>query len=247
MAWPVDAVDTTNMDNDLDSPDLARPEIKKMADNVNAMKDSRGAANGIPSLDAGGKIPVGQLPTQPANQGGTGQVTYTVGDILYASAAGVLSKLSAGANGYVLKSNGPGMVPSWQQEGGGMPSGTRMAFQQTAAPTGWTKDLTSALNNSALRIVTGAVGSGGTDAFTTVFAASRSSGAFTLTEAHIPSHTHGMIGLNKVNNSATGAPSVHQSGGGGYVTGGTGGGGSHSHTMPSMDLKYYDVIIATKD
>ena len=50
------------------------------------------------------------------------------------------------------------------------PSGTKMLFQQTSAPTGWTK-ITSAVNNKSLRVVSGTVGSGGNVAFTTAFAA----------------------------------------------------------------------------
>ena len=38
-------------------------------------------------------------------------------------------------------------------------SGTKMLFQQTAAPTGWTKDTTH--NDKALRITSGTVGTGG--------------------------------------------------------------------------------------
>ncbi len=49
------------------------------------------------------------------------------------------------------------------------PSGTKMLFQQTSAPTGWTK-ITSGVNNKALRVVSGSAGSGGNIAFTTVFA-----------------------------------------------------------------------------
>ena len=44
-----------------------------------------------------------------------------------------------------------------------------MLFQQTSAPTGWTK-ITSGVNNKALRVVSGSAGSGGNIAFTTVFA-----------------------------------------------------------------------------
>lgn len=60
----------------------------------------------------------------------------------------------------------------------GIPSGTRMLFQQTAAPVGWTKDTTANLNDTALRVVTGTVGNRTTgDAFSTSFAAGRSSNA----------------------------------------------------------------------
>jgi hypothetical protein len=47
------------------------------------------------------------------------------------------------------------------------PSGTSMLFQQTAAPTGWTKQTTH--NNKAIRLTTGTVGTGGSNAFTTAF------------------------------------------------------------------------------
>lgn len=95
------------------------------------------------------------------------------------------------------------------------PAGTRMLFQQSAAPTGWTKDTTGNLNNTALRIVTGNVGSRTSgDPFTTHFAVNKgtsSAGAsttgattvvvnstnlglsvnnHTLTTAQIPPHRH---------------------------------------------------------
>ena len=49
------------------------------------------------------------------------------------------------------------------------PSGTKMIFQQSSAPTGWTK-ITSSVNNKALRLVSGNVSSGGNQAFTSAFA-----------------------------------------------------------------------------
>jgi hypothetical protein len=78
--------------------------------------------------------------------------------------------------------------------GGGFPSETKMLFQQSAAPTGWTKDTTH--NNKALRVVSsGTVSSGGNVAFTTAFSASRtvsgSVAGHTLILSEIPSHNHG--------------------------------------------------------
>jgi hypothetical protein len=67
------------------------------------------------------------------------------------------------------------------------PSGTKMLFQQTSAPVGWTKDTTH--DNKALRVVSGTARSGGSINFTTAFA-SQNVGATTLTEAQIPGHTH---------------------------------------------------------
>jgi len=49
------------------------------------------------------------------------------------------------------------------------PSGTKMLFQQTSAPTGWTKQ-TSGVDNKALRVVSGTASSGGTNAFSNTLA-----------------------------------------------------------------------------
>lgn len=54
-----------------------------------------------------------------AAYGGTGQTTYTTGDLLYASGSTALSKLAAGTNGYVLTSGGPGTAPAWAASSGG--------------------------------------------------------------------------------------------------------------------------------
>ena len=42
--------------------------------------------------------------------GGTGQSSYTTGDILYASASNTLAKLALGTSGQVLQSNGTNIV-----------------------------------------------------------------------------------------------------------------------------------------
>lgn len=47
-------------------------------------------------------------------------------------------------------------------------SGTSMLFQQTSAPTGWTKQTVH--NDKAIRLTTGTVGTGGSAAFSTAFA-----------------------------------------------------------------------------
>jgi len=76
---------------------------------------------------------------------------------------------------------------------GVFPTGTLMLFQQTAAPTGWTKQITH--DNKALRVVSGAASSGGTTSFTSVFASRTPAGtvgATTLTAAQsgMPAHGH---------------------------------------------------------
>ena len=57
-------------------------------------------------------------------------------------------------------------------------SGTAIMFQQTAAPTGWTKVTTH--NDKALRVVSGTVGSGGTAAFSTAFASKTPAGSVSV-------------------------------------------------------------------
>ena len=107
--------------------------------------------------------------------------------------------------------------------GGGFPSGTKLSFQQTSAPTGWTKDTTH--NDKALRVVSGTAGSGGNTAFTSVFGASKVTGSSTDTLA--APGTHNIQNLAGEGNTSE-------------ITAG------HTHTL-SLDLKYMDVIVATKD
>ena len=121
------------------------------------------------------------------------------------------------------------------------PSGTRMPFQQTFAPTGWTKDTT--INERALRVVSGTAGSGGSVNFTTAFS-SQNVGSTALTEANLPSHSHTYSGTtsghsndhthsgttgnenqNHTHSGSTGGQSNDHS-----HSGTTNGVGDHSHT-----------------
>ena len=122
-------------------------------------------------------------------------------------------------------------------------SGTKMLFQQTAAPTGWTKVTSS--NDVALRVVSGTVGSGGSVAFETAFA-SQSIPVTTLTTSQIPAHTHGSRYAGEDSNAwrLTSGPYY----GGVWEQGqSVGGGGSHGHSSINLDVSFVDVIIATKD
>ena len=135
-------------------------------------------------------------------------------------------------------------------------SGTKMIFNQTAAPTGWTK-VTGSGNDTALRVTTGTVGTGGTVAFETAFASqtptiTMSNGAVTLTTAQMPSHLHATWAAHaSITTDGSGTFSVD--GSKTSDTDSTGGGGSHTHTNTAassalnLDVSYLDVIIATKD
>jgi hypothetical protein len=67
--------------------------------------------------------------------------------------------------------------------------GSLMLFQQTTAPTNWTKETTH--NNKALRVVTGTATPGGSTAFTTVFASRTPAGSGVCVWWYCwKSHTH---------------------------------------------------------
>lgn len=73
-----------------------------------------GGTTGLtPATSTTGSITLGG--TLVAANGGTGQSSYAVGDILYASTTTALSKLGAGTVNYALVSNGAGVAPSYQQ------------------------------------------------------------------------------------------------------------------------------------
>ena len=148
-------------------------------------------------------------------------------------------------------------------------STTAMIFKQNSAPTGWTKVATN--DNSALRVVTGTPGTGGTQPFTTAFASwtptiTMSNDAHILSTAQLPSHTHTFGGwssgtVNPAINSnimtanifgnETGGWGVANAGGVGAQTGTVGDPHTHDNTATSsaknLDISYVDVIIATKD
>jgi hypothetical protein len=141
-----------------------------------------------------------------------------------------------------------------------IPSGTRLLFQQSTAPVGWTKDTTQ--NNKALRIVSGTTSSGGSVAFTTAFSSQAVSGTVgnttatniattatnqntiaggtvgntTLTTAQMPSHNHGLLSAQNLNDASGDRWFLY----GGFNVGGaavtdqitaTGGNQAHNHSF----------------
>jgi hypothetical protein len=129
-------------------------------------------------------------------------------------------------------------------------AGTRMLFQQTAAPVGWTKVTTH--DNKALRVVSGAAGSGGSIDFTAAFV-NGNVGATGLSIAQMPTHNHTLSNIDGNDSSAGTGFLVSASGGSGSGTitpnatiSDTGGGQTHTHSI-NLDVKYVDIIIASKD
>lgn len=131
------------------------------------------------------------------------------------------------------------------------PVGTVMLFAQTAAPTGWTKLVTN--NDAALRVVSGTVSTGGLTGFSTIFASGGlASNSISLTTAQMPNHSHSISPLYNINFTRTqfdptGAACLTNEAGGPVTTiGSAGGSDTHYHTT-TMNLKYVDVIMASKD
>jgi hypothetical protein len=192
--------------------------------------------------------------------GGTGLTTLTANNVILGNGASSPTFVAPGTTGNVLTSNGTTWVSSSNTPE--FVSGTRMTFNQTAAPTGWTKS--TSVDNAGFRLVSGSVSSGGTVDFTTAFASqtpsitissvSGSAGATTLSTPQIPSHSHSGGSTNANVSADTGTENQALVG----TTGATGGGGSHTHPFSfssgtatssaiNLAIKYVDLIIAQKN
>jgi len=157
-----------------------------------------------------------------------------------------------------VRSAGAWLAVSGSIADSSIPSGSLMLFQQTTAPTGWTKQTTH--NDKALRVVSGSASSGGSTAFTSVF---------TSRGVPLPEHSHGVADPGHAHNIYTGRndnPNYHERGNqrghigngwtqydnlGGWVIGsGTGISIANAGTAgASMDfaVQYVDLIIASKN
>jgi hypothetical protein len=162
----------------------------------------------------------------------------------------------------------PGGSPNVDVRMYAFPSGTRLLFQQSSVPPGWTQD-TGIQNDSLLRVVSGAgggvyAGSG----VSTILRGGASTDDHTLSITEMPSHNHGVNdpGHNHYfpNTSISGSNgnSVNCNvGGGGSVmanvnttfnnTGisiqNTGGGAGHLHSLSELNINSLDIIVGVKN
>ena len=132
-----------------------------------------------------------------------------------------------------------------------IPAGSLMLFQQSSAPTGWTK--ATAHDNKALRVVTGSASSGGSNTFAAAFNNNQtvsgttsstsvtitgSTAAHTLTISEMPAHTHTEGGTQEFGTTSSTSTGVRNTGnsspGNQFETQSTGGGGSHSHDVGTL-------------
>ena len=132
-----------------------------------------------------------------------------------------------------------------------IPAGSLMLFQQSSAPTGWTKG--TAHDNKALRVVTGSASSGGSNTFAAAFnndqtvsgttsstsvTITGSTEAHTLSIAEMPAHTHTEGGIQEFGTTSSTSTGTRNTGnsspGNQFETQSTGGGGSHSHGVGTL-------------
>jgi hypothetical protein len=105
------------------------------------------------------------------SSGGTGLATLTANNVILGNGTSNPSFVAPGNSANVLTSNGTTWVSSVVPQPEFFSSGTRMTFNQTSAPTGWTKDTST--DNAGFRLVSGSASSGGSVDFTTAFSAAR--------------------------------------------------------------------------
>lgn len=148
-------------------------------------------------------------------------------------------------------------------------AGTRVLFQQTSSPAGWTKEASATYNDASLRIVTGSVTTGGADVFSAIFGTGKNTGGFTLTTAHLPASG---LSIPSLSVTASGTLPTDHSGNTGAAnaaleasisqftmpinvtgttgtgtTGNMGAGGAHTHPLANFNMKFADCIIASKN
>jgi len=139
-----------------------RTELDSVMAGFNKLPTLTGNANKLVVVNSTGTALESAVSLQ-ALAGGTGQTSYTIGDLLYASGSTTLSKLADVATGNALISGGIGVAPSWGKIGltthvsGSLPAGnggTGSAFFTVAGPDTSIKTFT--FPNSSATVLTSA-------------------------------------------------------------------------------------------
>lgn len=286
-------INSINIDEGM-SPSNVNNAIRELMAQLKNMESGTDAVTGIKSGNI--QITGNTISATDAN----GNVTISANGTGSVVAGGFTLPASDGTAGQVLQTNGSAALSFVSVAA--FDAGTKMIFNQTSAPTGWTKDTTNN-NDSALRVVTGTVGTGGSAGFATAMGTPAVSGTVgltgdlaagnlavsisgnisdtTLTSSQIPAHTHTFLASssNSSNNNTqtfTGAEraysgnnlSTFASGRNLQSSGGSSGAHNHAHSLSgtmtgtpgvgnlagslssataTINVKYVDVIVATKD
>ena len=278
-------INSINIDEGM-SPSNVNNALRELMRQLKRFEDGTDAVTGIKSGNI--QITGNTISSTDTN----GNVTISANGTGSVVAGGFTLPASDGTSGQVLQTNGSAALSFVSVAA--FDAGTKMIFNQTASPTGWTKDTVSN-DDSALRVTTGTVGPGGSAGFATAMGTPAVSGTVgltgdlaagnlavsisgnisdtTLTSNQIPSHTHNIshsmgTGATNGNNQnvvtraaqSTKSITAASTGGGlghnhahtlsGSMTGTPGVGnlaGSLSSATATINVKYVDVIVATKD
>ena len=143
----------------------------------------------------------------------------------------------------VCSDDSPSIV--WTPVQGEFDAGTRVVLQQTAAPTGYTKEVGATFNDYTLRLTTGTISTGGSVGYST-FLARTATDSHTLDITQIPAHTHttnaGATQTAQIDEPDFNFPRFTA----GTASGSAGGGLGHTHNIDCR-IKYRDVCIFEKD
>jgi len=164
-------------------------------------------------------LTTGVTGTLGAANGGTGNATYAIGDLLYASASTTLSRLADVATGSVLVSGGSGVAPAWNGA-----SAVTITAGITNTPIGATPSTGAFTTLSASSTVSGTGFSTYLASPPAIGGTTPNTGAFTTLTSKVSGQTNAILisnlsgsptyGVLSFNNSNVFASSISLSGGG---------------------------------
>ena len=219
------------------------------------------STTGLPSSLASGQF-IPMILTSAAAPGTVYEIVYVTGisgsSLTITRGQEGTSALNWNASDIVYSNN------TAQTTAQNFPSGTRLLFQQSTVPPGWTQD-TTVQNDSLLRIVNGTTvstyaGSG----VSVVLRGGESTDGTAITIAQMPAHNHpvtdpghshlvdtysasGTILVLQVGKTDAVVTQSTQSSSTGISIDDTGGGAAHTHTLSLLNVNSIDCIVGVKN
>ena len=203
--------------------------------------------------------------------GGSSGITQAQGDVRYIRNANALTAAatisdadiialwetaSAANKGITYANLKTDLTTDFRADGRMFPVGTRMPFQQTTPPTGWTKETGAAYNDATARFDTGTVSTGGTQSYNTVFDNARvftgTVGNDTPTIAKTAAHTHNtdILGSNNYSGGTCFGFGTSPTGTITRTSDSIGSSSVHSHSLTmnaaNFDAKHVELCIGIK-